>query len=314
MNVSRTALRGAGARSPAAASPLIPPDSVASRALVVVIAIMTFLACLTAGAALLVERASASWRTDVSREVTIQFRPPPNGDADALAAQIVAAARKAPGVEDARAVSTSETERMLEPWLGRGVDISRLPVPRLVIARLQKSQSLDLAPLRAAVAGVAPAVSVDDHAMWLARLATVASIVVTLTGAIFVLVIVAMTTAIGFATRGAVASSREVIEVLHLVGASDHFVARQFQAHFMALGFRGVAVGGGAAAIFFLSATLLSQWWAVSPGGAEVAALFGAFSLRVLDFLVLLVISVGIAALTGYISRWIVYRYLVVLL
>jgi cell division transport system permease protein len=54
---------------------LIPGDSVAGRALVVVIAIMTFLACLTAGAALLVADASQAWRSDVLREATIQVKP-----------------------------------------------------------------------------------------------------------------------------------------------------------------------------------------------------------------------------------------------
>ena len=56
---------------------LIPRDSVAGRALVVVIAIMTFLACLTAGAALLVADASRSWRSEVLRDATIQVKAGP---------------------------------------------------------------------------------------------------------------------------------------------------------------------------------------------------------------------------------------------
>ena len=74
-------------------APLIPRDSVAGRALVVVIAIMTFLACLTAGAALLVADASQAWRSDVLREATIQVKSRAGDDVESLVAKAVAIAR-----------------------------------------------------------------------------------------------------------------------------------------------------------------------------------------------------------------------------
>ena len=85
--------------------PLIPSDSIAGRALVVVIAIMTFLACLTAGGAILVAEAAQGWRADVSRDVTIQIKPPPGDDADALVAAAADIAGRAPGVADVHAYS-----------------------------------------------------------------------------------------------------------------------------------------------------------------------------------------------------------------
>ena len=75
-------------------APLIPGDSVAGRALVVVIAIMTFLACLTAGAALLVADASQAWRSDVLREATIQVKPRPGDDVESLVSKAAAIASK----------------------------------------------------------------------------------------------------------------------------------------------------------------------------------------------------------------------------
>ena len=91
--------------------------------------------------------------------------------------------------------------------------------------------------------------------------------------------IVAMATAIGFATRGAMAGNREIIEVLHFVGAADSYIARQFQGHFLRLGFKGAAIGGLSAALFFALASLVSAWRSRSAGGEEIAALFGAFAL-----------------------------------
>ena len=291
-------------------APLIPRDSVAGRALVVVIAIMTFLACLTAGAALLVANASQAWRSDVLREATIQVKPSAGDDVESLVAKALAVATKAPDVESAHAYSKAESEKLLEPWLGGGFDLSQLPVPRVIVVRLGGQRSEDLAALRAALASAVPQADLDDHRIWAARLGAMADAVVILAAALFVLMIVAMATAIGFATRGAVAANREIVEVLHLVGASNGFIAREFQTHFRRLGFRGAVIGGSAAIAFFAIASLLSFWWAHSPGGEEIAAMFGSFALRPLGYLALVVVGAAVTLLTGLLSREIVMRHL----
>jgi cell division transport system permease protein len=291
-------------------APLIPRDSVAGRALVVVIAIMTFLACLTAGAALLVADASQAWRSDVLREATIQVKSRAGDDVENLVARAVAIAAKAPDVESAHALTQAESEKLLEPWLGAGFDLSQLPVPRLILVRLRGHGSEDLSTLRSALANAVPQADLDDHRVWASRLGTMANAVVTLAAALFALMIVAMGTAIGFATRGAVAANREIVEVLHLVGASNSFIAREFQTHFLRLGFRGALIGGLAAIAYFAIASLLSFWWAHSPGGEEIAAMFGSFALRTLGYLALIAVCVVVTLLTGLLSREIVMRHL----
>ena len=291
-------------------APLIPGDSVAGRALVVVIAIMTFLACLTAGAALLVADASQAWRSDVVRDATIQVKARAGDDVESLVAKAVALAGQAPGVESVHALSKAELEKLLEPWLGDGLDLSQLPIPRLILLRLRGPGPADLTSLRKALASAIPQADLDDHRMWAARLGTMADAVVVLAAALFVLMIVAMGTAIGFATRGAMAGNREIVEVLHLVGASDAFIAGEFQAHFRRLGLRGATIGGLGAIAFFATASLLSFWWAHSPGGEEIAAMFGSFALRFSGYLALLVVCVAVTLLTGVLSREIVMRHL----
>ncbi|MGC2786553.1 MAG: ABC transporter permease [Roseiarcus sp.] len=291
-------------------APLIPRDSVAGRALVVVIAIMTFLACLTAGAALLVAHASQAWRSEVLRDATIQVKPRAGDDVESLVAKAVAIATQAPDVESVHAYSKAESEKLLEPWLGAGFDLSQLPVPRMIVVRLGNQRQEDLATLRAALASAVPQADLDDHRLWAARLGAMADAVVVLAAALFVLMIVAMATAIGFATRGAVAANREIVEVLHLVGASNGFIAREFQTHFRRLGFRGAMIGGSAAIAFFAIASLLSFWWAHSPGGEEIAAMFGSFALRPLGYLALVVVCAAVTLLTGLLSREIVMRHL----
>ena len=289
---------------------LIPRDSVAGRALVVVIAIMTFLACLTAGAALLVADGSRGWRSEGLRDATIQVKAGPGDNVDSLVARVVSIAAQAKGVESVHAYSKAESERLLEPWLGSGLDLSQLPIPRLIVVRLRGQRPEDLAALRAALASAAPQANLDDHRIWAERIGTMADAVVVLAAALFALMILAMGTAIGFATRGAMAGNREIVEVLHLVGASDRFIAREFQTHFRRLGLRGSMIGGLAAMAFFAAASFLSFLWAHSPGGDEIAAMFGSFALGPYGYVALALVCAAVTLLTGLLSREIALRHL----
>src|ERR1700729_1010892 len=235
--------------------PLVPASSIAGRALVIVIAIMTFLACLTAGGAILVAGASQDWRGEGSREVTIQIKPAPGQDIEAAVAKATETARMANGVANVRALSKQESEQLLEPWLGNGLDLTELPIPRLIIVRMLDLKAPDIAALRNALAAQAPGASLDDHRLWLARLDTMADAIVILASLLFVLMIFAMTMAVGFATRGAMAGNREIIEGLHFVGAADSYISRPFQAPFLRLGLKGGLLGGLLAAAFFSRAS-----------------------------------------------------------
>jgi cell division transport system permease protein len=290
--------------------PLVPAGSIAGRALVSVIAIITFLSCLTAGGAILVSDASQGWRSEISREVTIQIKPAASVDTEAEVEKAAATARAAAGVADVQVFSKEDSERLLEPWLGSGLDLSQLPIPRLIVVKMGDHRAPDLAALRSALAAHAPHASLDDHSLWLSRLDTMADAIVVFAVALFLLMISAMMLAIGFATRGAMAGNREIIEVLHFVGAADSFTSRQFQGHFLRLGLRGGLLGGGGAALFFLLATAFSAVGANSPGGDEIGAMFGAFALGAKGYVAILTIAVAVGFLTGVVSRLIVFRHL----
>jgi cell division transport system permease protein len=290
---------------------LIPRDSLAGGALLAVIAIMTFLACLTASVALMASEASRSWRSQVLSQVTVQIKPPRDGGAQALVDKVVAAASGMPGVVKVHAYTPQESENLLSPWLGSGLDLSLLPIPRLVVVVMQDTPSADqVAQLRDAVLRAVPSATLDDHRLWASRIGTMANAVVAVALFILGLMLVTMATAIAFATRGAMAGASEIIEVLHFVGASDAFIAREFQSHFARLGLQGALIGGLSAVAFSFLMSALSTWWANTTGGREVAAMFGSFSLPAAAYLVLFLVGAAITLLTGYVSRGVVFRFL----
>lgn len=289
---------------------VIPSDSIAGRALVTVIAIMTFLATLTGGTAMLVREASRDWSATAAREMTIQIKPIAGRNAEADANRIAQTVQSLSGVEEARIFSRDESARLLEPWLGAGLDLSELPVPILIVVKLAGESASTLATLRDRVRQISPVAVVDDHRGWVQRLERMAGALVIVALIVLGLVLTAMGLAIAFATRGAMAGSREIVSVLHFVGASDRFIAREFQRHFLRLGLRGAAVGGLASILVFLLSEWVTSRWAADPAGEQIEALFGQFRLGGGGYLVIAIIAAVMALLTGLISRNVVYRQL----
>ncbi|MCC2104621.1 MAG: ABC transporter permease, partial [Hyphomicrobiales bacterium] len=217
-------------------------------------------------------------------------------------------AKATPGVAEVRAMTKRESELLLEPWLGEGVKLDEIPVPRMIVLKLAAGARVDFDQLRRRIAEISPNANLDDHRMWSERLADMANALVAIAIVLLVLIVTAMGLAISFATHGAMAGNREIIEVLHFVGASDQFISKQFQRRFLWLGLRGGLIGAGMASLVFLGAGLLSRRLAATPSGEQLEALFGSFSIGWLGYFAIALIAVLSAALSGQTSRIIVFR------
>jgi cell division transport system permease protein len=284
-------------------SPIVPRASISGRALVAVVAIMTFLASITTGTVLLVSASAAEWQSDVSSEITVQVRPAAGRDIEHDSAAAVDAIRGQPGIVEVRPFTKEESSKLLEPWLGSGLSLDDLPVPRVIVARVQPGATLDLAALRNRVTQVAPTASVDDHRAWIERMRSMTGATVFAGLGILALVIVATIISVSFATRGAMAANRPIVEVLHFVGAGDRYIANRFQQHFLRLGLEGGVIGGGVAMLGFGFSESIAGWFSGTPVGDQFAALLGTFSLRPSGYLALAAQAVMIAAITAWASR-----------
>jgi cell division transport system permease protein len=289
-------------------SPIVPGNSISGRALVAVVAIMTFLASLTMGAVMLVRAAAGEWQSAVAREVTIQVRPAPDRDLEAATAKAIEIARAFPGIVDVRSYSKEESARLLEPWLGAGLTLDELPVPRLIVVKLAADGAPDLAALRKNLAEQVAGASLDDHRGWIDRMRTMAVSAVAGGIGILVLMFAATMLSVAFATRGVMAANRPVIEVLHFIGAKDSYIAGHFQWHFLVLGLKGGVLGGGAAMALFALAGLFSGWFAGTASADQAAALFGSFSIGTAGYVAVASQIVLIAAVTALTSRQTVIR------
>lgn len=288
--------------------PILPRDSVTGNALIAVIAIMSFLAALTVGGARIVHSATAEWHGDVSREATIEVKPIPGHDLEADVRKALAIAQQNAAVAEARAYTKAEAEAMLEPWLGAGVDFSLLPVPRLIRLKIKNGTETSLAALRQALSASGTGGILDDHRAWSARLSSISN-AVTFTGlAVLLLVLAATVLSVSFATRGAVAANRTIVEVLHFVGARDSYIADTFQRHFLVVGLKGGLIGGALAAILFGLSRFAENFLGVLPNGADAALFFGHFGLDIIGFIEIAGAVILVALITTASCRFTVHR------
>src|SRR3954469_4413340 len=284
-------------------SPIVPRASISGRALVAVVAIMTFLASITTGTVLLVSASAAEWQSEVASEITVQVRPAAGRDLERDAAAAAEALRRHPGIVEVRPFSREESAKLLEPWLGSGLSLDDLPVPRVIVARIAPGAVLDLAALRGRVAQAAPSAGVDDHPARIERMRAMTGAIVFAGVGILALVIIATIISVSFATRGAMAANRTIVEVLHFVGAGDRYIANRFLRHFLRLGLEGGLIGGVAAMLLFGFSESIAGWFSGTPVGDQFGALLGTFSLRPSGYIALAAQAIVIAAITAWASR-----------
>jgi cell division transport system permease protein len=290
-------------------TPVVPERSVAGRTLVLLIAIMTFLSSVTLGGVVLVQKSALAWSSDVGRELTIQIRPVEGENMDSNLRTAVALAEQTPGVASAHALSLDDSEKLLEPWLGAGVDLGALQIPRLVAVELADPAEADIGKL-AADLKVIKGASLDTHAAWRQQLNVMAGTVVFSGLLVLALIVTATVLAVIFATRGTMSSNREIVDVLHFIGAANSFIAGEFQGRFLVIGFRGGIFGGLAAIAFFIAVSLAVGSVAPEAAGRQLGVLFGTFALGFDGVLGILAVVPVIAALTAITSRLTVRRFL----
>ena len=283
---------------------IVPSASIAGNALTVVIAIMTFLACLTAGGVYMVNQSANAWVDDIASEITIELDPINTPDIEKKMTLVSLFLAKQKGITRVKPLTADDSARLLEPWLGSTAALSALPVPRLIAVEIDRSSPPDIDLIKTALNDNFEGVTLDDHRRWQAEIRLITRS--TALGGIAVLGLVAAATiaVIVSATRSAMASNREIIEVLHFVGANERFISSEFSRHFLGIGVRAGLMGAFAAVVAFLTLPFLMY---LLGGGvvteAETRRLLGSGELDLAGYGLLILVVIVVAGLSVITSR-----------
>jgi cell division transport system permease protein len=224
---------------------IIPSNVASLKSLTVTMAVMSYLACLAIGALILVDRAVNNWTSGLAREMTVQVRQVKSVDLEEEIGKVRSILEGSAGIVSVDVLSPEAGAKLLEPWLGSR-SLEGLPVPRLIRVVMDEEAPPDIAALEERLAG-ARGVHLDTHRKWEAELTRMARALIVLSSTILLLISVSAVAIVVFATRAVLQANRPVVELLHLIGARNAYIARQIDGRFLrsglVSGFFGVAMG-----------------------------------------------------------------------
>lgn len=268
--------------APPRPAPLLPPSPEADRPLFLVVAILAALACLAGVGARAAWGATDAWTAQLEGAMTLYVHGDGGEGAQAAAARAAETAAALPGVDRARVLPQAEAAALVAAWLGEEA-LADLPVPSIVSIERDRTADATLTQtLTAALGEAGIRASVDDHARWSDPLKRASTAVRGLALLLLALLAAAAAAVTSFATRAGLAARREVVQVLHLVGAQDVFIAQEFTNRFTSLGLRAGALG----ALIAASAASILQI-ASSNARDEAERFLPAFQLAGLDAVIL---------------------------
>jgi cell division transport system permease protein len=272
---------------------------------------MSFLACLTAGAVYMVNQSAQAWVNDIASEITVELDPVNTADIEKKMTLVSLFLAKQAGITRVKPLTADDSAKLLEPWLGHSDALSALPIPRLIAVEIDRSNPPDIKTISEALSQNFEGVTLDDHRRWQAEIRTLTRSAALGGLAVLALVAAATIAVIVSATRSAMASNREIIEVLHYVGANERFISREFERHFLGLGVRAGLVGAIAAAITFLLLPVVTH---TLGGGSltatEMSRLVGSGELDFPGYLLCVLVVFVVASLCMLTSRLGVIRVL----
>ena len=211
--------------------------------------VLVFVAAIAATVHAYTDGLLVHWNRSVVGTLTIQI-PPPATDSGAPAdttrdavATALGALKHHPAVAAATLIPRDKVLELLEPWLGSGPTVTDLPLPALIDVQLHSDDADAATAVGRAVSAAVPVAIVDDHRIWLSRLTSLAQGVGVMALALMAMISGALGLTVIFATRASLAEFVQVIEVLHLVGARDDYIAGQFARRALAQGIIGGLCG-----------------------------------------------------------------------
>lgn len=240
-----------------------------TRILPWIIAFMVYIATLAMAGGMILSDVAQTWSQGLTGSLTIQVPIDPDEadrDINKRITNALEALAGMPGIAEIKVMPRAEIQRLLEPWLGQDVDPTGLPIPRLITI-IMEDDGPNLQELRRRLIAVIPDVVVDDHQLWRERLVALMDALRLVAMMIVLIVALAGIIIIVFATRGGMATHRNIIEVLHLIGARDDYIAKQFQTHASLSAFRGAVMG-----VVFGTATIIGLGYVANSLGGDMVS------------------------------------------
>ena len=216
----------------------------------IMISIALFIFAITLSGVLAINSMLANWNESILGSLTVQIMPVNNTDRAKAMAETLEHQDKAveflktvDGVIKVTPLPDSQLQKLIQPWLGDGVNLGNLPIPRIIDVKLAPDANIDFGKVAADLAQVSPYASLDNHKLWLNKLIKFADGLKVLAMSVLALVTAITSGAIFYTTQMSLGLHGAIIEILHIMGAKDTYIAQQYARRMAFLGLVGGVIG-----------------------------------------------------------------------
>ena len=191
-----------------------------------------------------------NWEKDITGSITVQVLPVEDEhkkiDTEQTQAEInkvLQYMENVSGVKSVHELDAESIEKLMTPWLGNKVDVSALPIPRLLDIQLREDAEINYDEITRNLHKITTNASIDNHRLWLNRLLKFANSLNSLALAVLTMVVVICAISIYYSTRTSLGINMNSIEILHIIGAQDDYIARQYARSYAKIGFFSGVIG-----------------------------------------------------------------------
>lgn len=193
---------------------------------------------------------ASSWEKDITGAITVQVAPIEdlNKHIDSAKTQeqlnkVQQFIEQVAGVADVKLLDEQVIQKLMTPWIGSKVDLSTLPIPQLLDVRLKPDAELNYDEITRGLKLLTPNASIDNHRLWLSRLIKFATSLKTIALAILLMVVAICAFSIYYSARTSLNINIESIKILHIIGAKDDFIAKQYAFDYAKIGLLSGIIG-----------------------------------------------------------------------
>ena len=268
----------------------------------IIISIAIFIFAITLSGVLSINSMINNWNKSILGSITVQIIPINTSNKEKSKAELLAYEEKAVdflksvnGIIKVTPLDDEQLGQLLSPWLGDEVSVEDLPTPRIIDVKIAQNADIDFAQLAQDLAHASPQASLDSHKIWLNKLIALADGLKMIATTILALITAITSGAIFYTTQMSMGLHKNIIEILHIIGAKDTYIAQQYAKRMGILGLIGGLFGlfFAVPAIFFIGNLANSI-----KGGIISEATLGIDAW--LSILILPVFSMSISMITAY--------------
>ncbi len=230
---------------------------VGTEFLALLMALMTFLCILAGCISISLNHMASAWSTGLADTVTIEV--PFSSSTERKLGDVVDKLVTVRDIKDARVVEEEELQELVEPWLGKGTNaLKDLPVPSLITIKLSERTPQALQEINSIVTDIFPDAKIDAHDNWLDDILKLSKGLQIAGTALIVIIAIVTALTVSGAVRSRMAIHHMELELLHIMGASDKYITRQFQKYILFLSGKGILLGLMLSALTLITAHLLA--------------------------------------------------------